>query len=82
MYDLQWNTGAPYTEEGQVIRAVQIAPTKAIFHDFSRMVDGEVTLPSEPISEDHFRAMVDKEYLHSRYTYNPDAFAMKRKDRP
>ena len=72
--DVQWNTGAHYTAEGQVIRA-KVEGDSVRFVDFSRGIWGVMALPTPAeqrstivASESRFKEWVHGKYLRNDYT--------------
>ena len=77
----QWNTGALYTDEGQIIVAELLAD-RIIFRDFSRMIWGAINLPKYMTIRTPYalREYVDSAYLHNRYRYDAEAAKLRRND--
>lgn len=67
-FDVQFNTGRPYTARGQLIRAKAVEGG-AIFADFDRCITGYVNL--EPcFTERDFRTAVLREYDACNYSWD------------
>lgn len=81
MRDVQWNTGAKYTAEGQVIRAVEQAGGSILFADFSRMIYGAIEAPCFPVQSDaRFQEYVQAKYLRGHYEMSCEAMSLERKE--
>ena len=76
---IQWNTGALYCAEGQIIVA-ELLEDCILFRDHSRMIWGRIELPKYfPIADEYdLKERVYTAYLHNRYTYDSRAELLKR----
>jgi len=73
-----WNTGRLYQKNGQVIVA-ELHKDFVLFHDMSRMIAGEMELPSKGYEIDSTNSLRDYvmwRYDHNKYKYNSHAYRL------
>jgi hypothetical protein len=66
--EVQFNTGRPYTANGQVIRAIMVADGSVIFADDSRGIDGVIAGPVNVATLDDLKRVVLDAYDRNAYT--------------
>jgi len=72
--DARWNTGRPYTNQGQIIRAATQADGSIPFADLSRRIDGRIAAPPLPLADvDTFKRYVLRAHDESRYTIDAES---------
>ena len=62
-----FNTGKPYSAEGQIIGAALLDDGSIIFYDVTRMICGSIDGEARQ-KLTSFKAFVETEYLNNRYT--------------
>jgi len=81
MLDTQWNTGRLYSAEGQIIRATYDGAETILFHDFTRMISGEIIVSifaGRIETEEKLRRVVLSYYDDNRYRETPASYQFSR----
>lgn len=77
-WNISWNTGRKYTNDGQIIHARRNSDGTIVFADLSRGIDGEIqgsAMTTATATETEFKAFVLKHYDAGDYVTNQNSYA-------